>query len=356
MRRGAGGRRRAPRRARHHQSARDGGALGSPDARAGGAGDRVAGPPDHRPLPRAPGERGGGDVAGADRARGRPLFLRHQARMAAARSRGFAAVPAEASWRPARSRAGWWPGSPAVARTSATTPTPRARCSTTSDRADWDPELLELFGVPAECLPASWARPSWWARPMPRTSDTRCPSPGSPATSRPRSSGRGAAEPGWPRTPTAPGPSSWCCRGPQVPAPRAWRTRPPPHAAPPGEPAYALEGSVFIAGAAVQWLRDGLGLIRDAAETEALARSVPDTRRRVLRAGVRRPGHAVLGARGPGDDHRPHPGHHPGPPRPSSARGDRLQQRRAAGGNGRGGATRRPDASGRRRRRGQRSG
>ena len=40
---------------------------------------------------------------------------------------------------------------------------------------------------------------------------------------------------------------------------------------------YALEGSVFVAGAAVQWLRDGLGIIADAAETEALAESVPDT-------------------------------------------------------------------------------
>jgi glycerol kinase len=39
---------------------------------------------------------------------------------------------------------------------------------------------------------------------------------------------------------------------------------------------YALEGSVFIAGAVVQWLRDGLGLIRTAAEIEALARSVSD--------------------------------------------------------------------------------
>lgn len=39
---------------------------------------------------------------------------------------------------------------------------------------------------------------------------------------------------------------------------------------------YALEGSVFIAGAAVKWLRDGLGLIKDARETEELAKSVPD--------------------------------------------------------------------------------
>jgi len=44
-----------------------------------------------------------------------------------------------------------------------------------------------------------------------------------------------------------------------------------------GGAAFALEGSVFIAGAAVQWLRDGLGVIRLAAETEALARSVEST-------------------------------------------------------------------------------
>ena len=44
-----------------------------------------------------------------------------------------------------------------------------------------------------------------------------------------------------------------------------------------GEVEYALEGSVFVAGAAVQWLRDGLGLIENAAASEAIARSVPDT-------------------------------------------------------------------------------
>jgi len=42
-------------------------------------------------------------------------------------------------------------------------------------------------------------------------------------------------------------------------------------------PIYALEGSIFIAGAAVQWLRDGLKIINSAAETESLASSVPDT-------------------------------------------------------------------------------
>lgn len=41
-------------------------------------------------------------------------------------------------------------------------------------------------------------------------------------------------------------------------------------------PEYAVEGSIFIAGAAVQWLRDGLGLIKSAAESEELASAVPD--------------------------------------------------------------------------------
>ena len=45
---------------------------------------------------------------------------------------------------------------------------------------------------------------------------------------------------------------------------------------PRGEPAYALEGSVFVAGAAIQWLRDGLGILARASESETLARSVPD--------------------------------------------------------------------------------
>ena len=45
----------------------------------------------------------------------------------------------------------------------------------------------------------------------------------------------------------------------------------------PSQACYALEGSVFMAGATVQWLRDGLQIIRSAQEVEALAASVPDT-------------------------------------------------------------------------------
>ncbi|MEM1352082.1 MAG: glycerol kinase, partial [Pseudomonadota bacterium] len=44
-----------------------------------------------------------------------------------------------------------------------------------------------------------------------------------------------------------------------------------------GKPTYALEGSIFVAGAVVQWLRDGLKIIRDAAETQPLAQQADDT-------------------------------------------------------------------------------
>lgn len=43
-----------------------------------------------------------------------------------------------------------------------------------------------------------------------------------------------------------------------------------------GRVTYALEGSIFVAGSVVQWLRDGLGIIRSSSEVEALAASVPD--------------------------------------------------------------------------------
>jgi len=45
-----------------------------------------------------------------------------------------------------------------------------------------------------------------------------------------------------------------------------------------GRTTYAVEGSIFVSGAAVQWLRDGLGIIAEARETEALARSLADNR------------------------------------------------------------------------------
>lgn len=45
-----------------------------------------------------------------------------------------------------------------------------------------------------------------------------------------------------------------------------------------GKISYALEGAIFVAGAAVQWLRDGIGVIESAGETEGMARSLPDNK------------------------------------------------------------------------------
>ena len=73
------------------------------------------------------------------------------------------------------------------------------------------------------------------------------------------------------------------------------------------EPAhYALEGSIAIAGALVQWLRDNLGIIAKSADVEALAREVAGQRRRLLRARVLRPVRAVLEGERARRDRGPH--------------------------------------------------
>ena len=104
-----------------------------------------------------------------------------------------------------------------------------------------------------------------------------------------------------------------------------------PDAGSPGawKPAYMLEGGVFVAGAAVQWLRDGLGIIQRSEEIEALAASVADTDDVFMV-----PAFAGLGA--PHWDPRArHPGradarHHARPHRPRHAGIHRAAKRRAA--------------------------
>ena len=114
---------------------------------------------------------------------------------------------------------------------------------------------------------------------------------------------------------------------------RAERARPADHhrlAARASTTTYALEGSAFIAGAVVQWLRDGLGFFTSSAEIEALAALGPRHRRRRARAGAHRPRRAALAAGGARHHHRPDARHDPRPPRPRRARGHRLADRRPA--------------------------
>ena len=78
-----------------------------------------------------------------------------------------------------------------------------------------------------------------------------------------------------------------------------------------GERTYALEGSIFIAGAAVQWLRDGLGVIRSAAESHGSGRRRRSRAGRDPGARVHRPRRALLGARSPRRTLRPDAQHRP---------------------------------------------
>ena len=86
-----------------------------------------------------------------------------------------------------------------------------------------------------------------------------------------------------------------------------------------GKVTYALEGSVFIAGAAVQWIRDGLKVITNSADVEKLAGKVADTEGVYMVPGLRGPRRAVLGPVRARPDHRPDPrldhrAHRAGPP------------------------------------------
>ena len=103
----------------------------------------------------------------------------------------------------------------------------------------------------------------------------------------------------------------------------AWRS-------PDGELTYALEGAIFVTGAAVQWLRDGLQIVGSAAETEAIAATVPDSEGVVFVPGADRARRTALGPARPRHDHRDHARHHPRAPRPGDAGGDRVRGARRA--------------------------
>jgi len=93
-----------------------------------------------------------------------------------------------------------------------------------------------------------------------------------------------------------------------------------------GRTSYALEGSVFIAGAAVQWLRDGLGLVRQAAEPRRWPSRCP-TRAACTSSGVRGAGRAVLGPVRARHHRGRHARHHARAPGARHAGSHRLQSR-----------------------------
>ncbi|MDX2192542.1 MAG: glycerol kinase [Gemmatimonadales bacterium] len=140
----------------------------------------------------------------------------------------------------------------------------------------WDEELCAFFGVPMALLPALVPSSGVVAETDADVLGWPVPIAGLAGDQQAALYGQGCVVPGFAKNTYGTGAFLLVFAGDDAPAPGPGLLA-TAACGPGGRPAYALEGSVFIAGAAVQWLRDGLGLIASAAESEALARSVPDT-------------------------------------------------------------------------------
>jgi glycerol kinase len=141
---------------------------------------------------------------------------------------------------------------------------------------DWEPELLGTFGVPREILPAIVPSSGVVAETDPAHLGIGLPIAGLAGDQQAALFGQGCCREGLAKNTYGTGAFLLVYTGQRLSEP-AHGLLATAACGPRGEPAYALEGSVFIAGAALQWLRDGLGLLRAATESEALARGVSDT-------------------------------------------------------------------------------
>lgn len=146
----------------------------------------------------------------------------------------------------------------------------------------WDPQLLSLFDIPPsvlpEVLPCSGDLADTDAKLLGRSIRIG----GSAGDQQAATFGQACFSPGMAKNTYGTGCFMLLNTGQRVIASRhqllstvAWVG--PGERLLPAQACYALEGSVFVAGAAVQWLRDGLGVIRSADDMQALAASVPDT-------------------------------------------------------------------------------
>lgn len=137
----------------------------------------------------------------------------------------------------------------------------------------WDPALLDLFGIPAAVLPEIRPSSEVYGTTDGEVMEGEAPVAGIAGDQQAALYGHACWHPGEGKNTYGTGAFLLVHTGTErVPSRHGMLTT--AACGPRGERAYALEGSVFIAGAAVQWLRDGLGIIADAAETEALARSL----------------------------------------------------------------------------------
>jgi glycerol kinase len=140
---------------------------------------------------------------------------------------------------------------------------------------DWDDELLEWLGVPRAVLPQVRASSEILGNTAPNLFDATIPLAGIAGDQQAALFGQQCFERGLAKNTYGTGCFMLMNVGSQAVASKhrllttvAWKVG--------GRTDYALEGSVFVGGAVVQWLRDGLGIISHSSEVEALAASVPD--------------------------------------------------------------------------------
>jgi glycerol kinase len=145
------------------------------------------------------------------------------------------------------------------------------------DALAWSPELLALFDIPASCLPDVRATSGRFGTTVPScAAGLRVPVSGIAGDQQAALFGQACFTPGMSKNTYGTGSFVLVNLGASHPPPVegllttvAWTLG--------SAPTYALEGSIFVTGAAIQWLRDGLGVVADAAEAGPLAESVPDT-------------------------------------------------------------------------------
>ncbi|WP_038057741.1 glycerol kinase GlpK [Thermus amyloliquefaciens] len=140
----------------------------------------------------------------------------------------------------------------------------------------WDEELLEVFRVPRAMLPEVRPSDGEFGETLPELFGRAIPIRGVLGDQQAALFGQAALERGEGKCTYGTGAFLLLNTGERpVPSPKgllstvAWSVR--------GKVSYALEGSVFMAGAVVGWLRDGLGLVQESAQVEALAREVEDS-------------------------------------------------------------------------------
>ena len=140
----------------------------------------------------------------------------------------------------------------------------------------FDEGLCDLFGVPRAALPGVVDTSGPLAMTAPDLFGRAIPITGLAGDQQAATVGQGCLAPGQTKATYGTGAFVLTCQGGRIPRSKN-RLLGTVLTQLDGQRTYAIEGSVFVAGSLVQWLRDSLGIVEVASETEALARSIPDS-------------------------------------------------------------------------------